>query len=340
MRLFIVLFFLVLGGVAMVVVPTKKEAMINGVSLVNPPREITPHQMGEVKRINAGWVAVIPYGFSHSGQPNVTFDHSRQWWGERTDGSCKLIEYAKSHNLKVMLKPHVWVRGEGWTGDYKLSTEEQWKQWEQDFSAYILNHAKVADSLKVELLCIGTEYRTPAKERPEFWRKMIREIRQVYSGKITYASNWDNYENIIWWDAVDYIGIDAYFPLVDGTHPSVKDIENGWKPVKTQLAAFSRKWNKPILFTEYGFQSVNGATGRHWEVDKSGENANHQLQADAYEATYRALIEESWFAGGFLWKWHFNAPNGRWRGTEWTPQNKPAEEVIARWYGKNLTCNP
>lgn len=336
MRLSIVLIFLAFGVAAMVVLPSYKREPINGVSLVNPPRVIGMEEMGEVKRINAGWVGVIPYGFSRSGEPQVTFDSERQWWGERTEGSCMLIEYAKSHNLKVMLKPHVWVRGEGWTGDFDLNSEDDWKVWEKDFSSYILNYVRVADSLNVEMLCIGTEYRQPAKERPAFWRELIKDIRKVYDGKITYASNWDNYENISWWDAVDYIGIDAYFPLAEGAHPTIAEIEEGWEPIKVELASFSAKWDKPILFTEYGFQSANGAAGKHWELDKSSENINEQLQADAYQATYQALMDENWFAGGFLWKWHFTYQGGgRWRGTEWTPQNKPAEKVIARWYGKN-----
>lgn len=335
MRLAAVLLLLAFGVVAMVTLPSRNEERINGVSLVNPPRAISEDQMGEVKRINADWVAVIPYGFSRSGQPQVTYDHNGQWWGERTDGTCKLIKYAQSHQLKVMLKPHVWVMGEGWTGDYDLSAETDWEIWEKDFSTYMINHARVADSLSVDLLCIGTEYRIPARERPDFWRNLIKDIRHVYKGKITYASNWDNFENITWWDAVDYIGIDAYFPLVEGKHPSIPEIEQGWEPVKTQLSQFSKQWKKPILFTEYGFQSANGAAGKHWELDKSSENVNEQVQADAYEATYRALMEESWFAGGFLWKWHFTSRHDRWRGTEWTPQNKPAEKVIAHWYGKN-----
>ncbi|MEP0987644.1 glycoside hydrolase family 113 [Ekhidna sp.] len=334
MRLYVLILFVILGLITMVFLPIEREPMINGVSLVNPPREIGPDKMGEVKRINADWVAVIPYGFSKSGSPEVSFDHSRQWWGEHTNGTSVLIQYAKSHQLKVMLKPHVWVSGEGWTGDYKLSSEQDWKKWENEFSTYIMNHARVADSLDVEILCIGTEYRIPARERPAFWKGLIKEVRSVYNGKITYAANWDNYENIDWWDAVDYIGIDAYFPLAEGDHPAIEEIERGWSPIKNKMQVLSQKWNKPILFTEYGFQSANGAAGRHWELDKSEENANPQLQADAYEATYRALMEEQWFAGGFLWKWHFNARYGNWRGTEWTPQNKPAERVIAHWYGK------
>lgn len=334
MRIVIILILLVFSGLAMVVLPEKSTPRIHGVSLVNPPRPIESATMGEVKRVNAQWVALIPYAFSRDGEPRVSFDHSRQWWGEHSDGNCTLIQYAHDQGLKVMVKPHVWAQGAGWVGDYALSTEADWKQWEADYTKYIMKHAVKADSMHVEMLCIGTEFRIPAKKRPEFWRSLIKQVREVYGGKITYASNWDNYENISWWDAADYIGIDAYFPLAEGNHPSIEQIKAGWGPIKKNLASFSKKWDKPILFTEYGFQSVNGATGRHWEVDKSEENMNLQLQADAYEATFQAFQDEGWWAGGFFWKWHFTTRHWGMRGTEWTPQEKPAEEVIARWYGK------
>ncbi|MEO1256689.1 MAG: hypothetical protein AAFY41_17640, partial [Bacteroidota bacterium] len=198
----------------------------------------------------------------------------------------------------------------------------------------ILNHAVKADSMNAEILCIGTEYRIPSRDRPEFWRNLIQKVREVYSGKITYAANWDNYEYITWWDAVDYIGIDAYFPLVAGDQPSMGEIKAGWDPIKEKLASFSSKWKKKILFTEYGFQSVNGAAGKHWEVNKIKENENMKLQADAYEATFQALTGEDWWIGGFFWKWHVTTKTGDWANLEWTPQGKPAENVIASWYGK------
>ncbi len=327
--------FVLLAVSAKMLVSSESETKINGVSLVSPPREISSDKLGELKRVNADWVAVIPYGFSRSGQPSVTYDHVRQWWGERTEGSCELIKFAKANGLKVMLKPHVWVMGEGWTGDYKLESEEDWKRWEQDFSKYIFNYVKVADSLNVEMLCIGTEYRTPAKERPTFWRSLIKEIRKNYSGKVTYASNWDNYMNISWWDELDFIGIDSYFPLAEGENPSLEEIKAGWWPLKAELESFSKKWGKPILFTEYGYQSVKGGAGKHWEVDKSIENANMEVQSNAYEATFQTLWDESWFAGGFLWKWHLTTRGAERNKTRFTPQGKPAEKIIAKWYGKS-----
>jgi len=335
MRLLVISCVLIIGISSLISLPTKSKDKINGVSLVSPPRQIEPDKLDDLKKVNAGWVAVIPYGFSQSGQASVTFDHDRQWWGERTEGIRELIGFAKDKGLKIMLKPHVWVRGEGWTGDYKLSTEEDWIIWERDFSRYILNHAEVANSLDVEMLCIGTEYRTPARERPEFWRGLIKEVRKRYSGKITYASNWDNYMNISWWDAVDYIGIDSYFPLAEGDSPTVEKMKEGWVPLKKKLEAFSRKWDKSILFTEYGFQSVKGGAGRHWEVDKAIENADMEVQSKAYEATFQSLWNESWFAGGFLWKWHLTTRGAERNITRFTPQGKPAEDVIAKWYRKS-----
>ncbi len=335
MRLFVAAFCLLAIASALIIIPVKPVDKINGVSLVSPPRVVPAEKISEVKRINAEWVAVIPYGFSRPGQGRVTYDHDRQWWGERTEGTCELITFSKENGLKVMLKPHVWVLGEGWTGDYTLPNEEQWKTWERDFSSYILNHARVADSLGVEMLCIGTEYRTPAKERPEFWIDLIRKIKKIYSGKITYASNWDNYMNITWWDHVDYIGIDSYFPLAEGDRPSLAEIKQGWIPLKSELELFSKKWDKPILFTEYGFQSVKGGAGKHWEVDKAIENADMEVQSRAYEATFESLWNEPWFAGGFLWKWHLTTRGAERNQTRFTPQGKPAETVIAKWYGKS-----
>ncbi len=313
----------------------KNTPKMNGASLVNPRNEISQSQMAELKNVNADWVAVIPYAFARAGEPSVSFNHERQWWGERTDGTAVLIRMAQENGMKVMLKPHVWVRGEGWAGDFTLDQEEDWKVWERDFSRYILHFAKLADSLDVELFCLGTEYRIPAKDRPKFWRQLISEIRNIYDGKITYASNWDNYMKITWWDAVDYIGIDAYFPLIENLNPTTDQLVRAWKPIVNELESFSGKWEKPILFTEYGFQSMDGAAGRHWEIQRDSAVVNHQLQADAYEATFQTFMDQSWYAGGFFWKWYFFQRSGERYATDWTPQNKMAEKVIAKWYGLN-----
>lgn len=334
-RLFIVVLiisaFVAIG--LTVFVSNDTSSRIDGVSLVAPPNPIDAFNLKSVELANAGWVAVIPYAFSRPNTPDVNFNYERQWWGEKPEGATKTIQMAQSLNLKVMLKPHVWVRGQGWAGDFDLDTEEDWQHWEKNYSKYILSFAEIAEDLNVELFCIGTELRIAAKERPEYWSKLIREIRSIYHGKITYAANWDNYQNIQFWDELDYIGIDAYFPLSDAQSPTVKEIKEGWQNPLDEIEHFNTSFNKPVLFTEFGFQSIDYNASGHWKYKQDTLNVNLDAQAHAYEGTYLALEERKWFAGGFLWKWHtWHDKYGGPACKRFTPQNKPAQHVIARWY--------
>ena len=182
---------------------------MNGVSFVAPPNEFTENPFSSIVKINANWVAIMPYAFTKGNTPEVLFDNERQWWGEKTNGTIKTIELAKQKNLQILLKPHVWVRGQGWTGDFVLNTDDEWEKWEMAYTSYILNHARIADSMNVEAFCIGLEFKNVVKDRPEFWSDLIKKIRAIYNGKLTYASNWDNYQNVTFWDKLDFIGIDA-----------------------------------------------------------------------------------------------------------------------------------
>lgn len=304
---------------------------IDGVSLVSPRAEVEAEDLHSLKNIGAGWVAIIPYGFSRANQTEVHYDSEWQWISERPKGTARMITLAHKQGLKVMLKPHVWY-GQEWIGTFELTSEEDWQTWEASYREYVLAFAQIADSLGVELFCIGTEYKQAVKARPEFWAELITEVRKSYTGPLTYAANWDNYQHIPFWEKLDYIGIDAYFPLVHAANPDLATIRNGWSAEKVRLKKFSQKYRKPILFTEYGYQSVNGAAGNHWEASSEPDQQNPTLQAKAYEALYLEFWREPWFAGGFLWKWFLKNESRENYETGFTPQSKTAESVIRKWY--------
>lgn len=313
---------------------------INGVNLVASSRPINAEALQPLQNINAGWIAVSPYAFARAGRPDLRFNLPRQWWGERKEGVSATVKHARALNLKVMLKPHVWVRGQGWAGDFELSSEADWKKWEDQYRDYILSFARLADSLQVEMFCIGTEYRKAVRQRPDFWIHLIKEIRQVYNGKLTYAANWDNYTHIPFWDALDFIGIDAYFPLSDRQTPKVTHLKEKWQPIKEELHAYAGQNNKPIVFTEFGYRSVDFTADRHWEYERNDRALNLQAQADAYRALFETFWNEPWFAGGFLWKWFPGQTGPRGSGDRrFTPQNKPAEEIIRKWYSRDFEMN-
>ena len=240
------------------------------------------------------------------------------------------------NGLKVMLKPHVWMRGQ-WIGELDMQTEEEWKVWEKSYSEYILTYSRLADSLNADLFCVGTELKIAAVKRPEYWKGLIRAVREIYSGPLTYASNWDNYQAITFWEELDYIGIDAYFPLTFAEDPTAADINKGWEPIKREMKKLSRSVGRPVLLTEYGYQSIKGAAGNHWEVSRNRDDVDLALQARAYECLYQCLWKEDWVSGGFLWKWHFREGVGGESDINFTPQRKPVEAVISKWYGSHLT---
>lgn len=307
---------------------------MNGVSFVSPPKKFPSAYLLAVKKVNANWVAVSPFGFSKAAKPSVTYNSRFQWWGETSAGAATIIEYAQQANLKVLLKPQVWMMG-SWVGSFELKNEEDWQQWEKDYEAFILTFAKVAAAENVAAFCVGTEYKIAAIQRENFWRELICKVRDIYDGPLTYASNWDNYQNIPFWDALDFIGVDAYFPLENASTPNLKVLLKNWKPIKKQLANCAKKHQKQLVFTEYGYMSCDFTAWRNWEneADRNGVDLNLTAQSIAFEALYQTLWKEPWFGGGFIWKWYHDYEKaGGQNDKDYTPQNKPVEKVISKWY--------
>lgn len=308
---------------------------INGVNFVAPSDSIGAAAMQPIRKVNANWVTLMPFAFGRSGSANLRYNLSRQWWGERKEGVRWTIKYAHELGLKVMIKPHVWVMGGGWRGNFKLRDEKEWQKWEQEYHQFIMGYAQIADSLDADLFCLGTELRISVRQRPTFWKQLIQDVRKVYNGRITYAANWDNYRQVSFWDELDYIGIDAYFSLSSKAGPPTSLLKKKWQPIKRKLGKFAQNHNKRILFTEFGYRSVNYTADGHWKYNRQERSVNMQAQADSYHALFETFWNEPWFAGGFLWKWHDNHPKrGGSDNTRYTPQNKPAEKVVRDWYGR------
>lgn len=308
----------------------------NGVSLVASRSKITSEDIKPILDVNANAVAVMPFAFLESLEsPNLKFNLREQWYGERLEGTREAIQILHQDSLKVMLKPQIWIwRGE-FTGEINMDSEEDWQQFEKNYKEFILLFAVLAAEEKVEIFSLGTELFNFVKERPEFWRELIAEIRNIYGGKLTYAENWDKIENVSFWGELDYIGVDAYFPISDEKSPGLEELKEGWGTHKQQLENLSEKYGKPVIFTEYGYRNIDFAAKHPWDSSRDLKGINNKNQEIALQALYEEVWKAKWFAGGFLWKWHHAHENsGGAENSQFTPQNKPAEEVVKQYYGK------
>jgi len=243
---------------------------INGISFVASRDKATQENVEPVINVGANYAAVMPFGFIRAlDNPTVIFNTDRQWYGERREGAKDYINLLQSNNIKVMLKPQLWIwRGE-YTGYLKMETEENWKTLEASYSKFILEYAQLA-------------------------------------------------------------------PLSEMKTPTVQSIIDGWRWWKGELSAFSKLHDKKILFTEWGYRSVDFTAKEPWASDHSVTTVNLEAQTNTIKATFEAVWNEDWFAGGFVWKWFIHhSESGGSNNNRVTPQNKPAEAVIKEYYDKN-----
>ncbi|EMR03143.1 glycoside hydrolase family 113 [Cesiribacter andamanensis] len=304
---------------------------MKGVSLVAPSQPMDSEPLQELQQLGVEWVSLMPYAFARPGDTVLHFNVERQWWGERDEGIIESVRLVREAGMQIMLKPHIWLQG-GFHGDIQYESEEEWLAWERAYTGYILHFARLADSLQLPLYCIGTELKQHTRQRPHYWQQLIDAVREVYGGQLTYADNWDSYGEFPHWDRLDYIGIDAYFPLSQADQPSLQALSAHWQPHLDAIGTLASQQQKPVLFTEWGYRSVGGASREPWRSDTTGP-ADLQAQATAYKAFFQTAWPQKWLAGAFLWKWYPQLPRRHHRlQTDYTPQGKPAQEVVREYY--------
>ena len=237
----------------------------------------------------------------------------------------KLAKYIRGHGMRLVFKPHVDVVSGDWRGDID---PENKAEWFKSYAKFIVHYAKMAEDCNADMLVFATELKSMVgKNKEENWKKIINKVRSVYSGKLTYAANWDNYKEVCFWNSLDLIGIDAYFPLSEKKDPSMSDLMKGWAKWVGEVSRFQKKMNKDITFTEIGYRSTDFAAKAPSEFMKD-RAVNQKLQMLCYKSVLLAFKKKSWFKGMFFWRWSPKMDEGGANNTGFTPQHKMAEKVF------------
>ncbi len=299
----------------------------------------------QLKKLGVTHITLVQFGFqSSSASTEIRMNPDARWYSESDIGVRELSLKADSLGLHIILKPHLWLGGYNVNGQSRNEIgyieEDKWAAWESDYTALLMHYAHLSQEIGASILVIGTELARSAHERPQYWRTMIKQVRSVYDGELTYAANWwEEYEDIQFWDLLDYIGVQAYFELSDQPNPSETLLAEGWDPHKKMLSDLSARINRPILFTELGYRNVEDAAAQPWRWPTRDElyttALNNQLQARLFAAFFNEFWNEPWFSGVIIWKWHGDLERRRTANTGFTPQGKPSENIIRHWYTSN-----
>jgi len=326
-----------------------KKDKIRGVCWEGTRMNIEGKHMESLVSHHVNWISQTPFGWQDGHQnPEINFQRNRSSSEERENRLANTAQVAREKGIKTLLKPHIWLTNANgkWRSDINMNSEEEWDSWFDHYETFILHYARLAEQYDFEGLCIGTELYITTSQHEQKWRNIIAKIRKVYSGQLTYAANfYKEYEEIQFWDALDYIGIQAYFPLSNQENPSLKELKKGWIPHRRKLKKLHDKWQKQIVFTEIGYRSAKDAAIRPWEWEKRGDIDESEIsiptQAVCYEAMFKTFWKEDWLSGVYIWKWTpenygIEIQTRRRRKSSplsFTPKVE-AQKVVKKWYKK------
>lgn len=289
-----------------------------------------PAHLAHFEATGVEWLQLMT--FAH--QPDVQQPAIRTG---RSKWPSAFIKAARAKGMKILVKPHVWSRqfydgSKRWRGSIVMQTEADRVAWFAEYERFIVDQARRAAADGVEMFSIGLEYVAMTRGNDAEWRRIIKAVRAVYPGKLTYAADY-NHEagHIGWWDALDVIGINGYFKLAEGESPQSPALVLGVIPHFAHCGILARKFDKPIVFTEIGFPSVTTAAIRPWQWPSGGETPDPLLQARLFETVLQACSHASWCGGMYWWK-YYELPEKTPKAVDYTPKNKPAEAVLRRWY--------
>jgi hypothetical protein len=277
--------------------------------------------LDELATLGVRDVALNPFAYTPTlGSADI------RWGGDPTltdDDLRRQVAQAQARGMRVMMKPHLWS-GSFWTGAGNPDIAvDGWEAWFDAWTRYVLHHAALAQETGCDRLCVGLEFTKATAANPGAWAEVARACRGVFKGTLCYGANWyEEYSVFADWDALDCVGIDAYFPLTGRT---VEELERAWDGHFDTIA--HAVGGRRVVFPEAGYRAIAGATDKPWEETSGAPDP--ELQARAYEALLRAGSRRPWFEGVYWWKW-FTAAGP---DVDSFVPGEPARAVLRAWFG-------
>jgi hypothetical protein len=305
--------------------------------VIQPEKEVVlPSHFQELKGTGANMVVLTPYALTSNLIPRVEWNTDWQWVGEKDTGVIAAVMNAKAEGFQCAIKPQLSMEGPGSVSELEMLGPNDWKVWWGDYTAFILHYAHIADSLDVLCFVIGDELTSSFIPLRNEWSLLIDSIRGFYDGQLTYAASSDAYTAVPFWSELDLIGINAHYRCDSSETPDSRVLEACFTEERDQLADYSKRLNRPVLFTDFGFRSVDHTA---WESDAM-PSIQHELflhtnplgQVHAFRSFFKVFWTQEWVKGGWIFKWEPRLPVFATTGNGYTPQGKAALDVIKAWF--------
>jgi hypothetical protein len=313
------------------VVPLSEKPFQRGVvytswmadELSSPASDI---MLTHIKESGYDTVSIMIPAYQDTIQSDVIFTNDREGGDTPT---LEALEHAVTTchklGLRVLIKPHIDPR----TDEPRINIMPS-EAWFDSMEKFVLRYAYFSQQNDVEMFSIGTELEaTTFSAWAHRWDQLIDKVEQVYDGELTYSANWTEYKEVPFWDRMDYIGLDAYFPLTNEKEPSMEQLVQAWEGHADEIEQWREEkglTDKPVILTEIGYPSADGANIQPWVAISDQED--QEEQARCLDATFTVLSKRPWFEGYYIWQYF---PQDRWSPLGFTVKGKKAEDVLQKW---------
>jgi hypothetical protein len=249
----------------------------------------------------------------------------------------KILQEARKLNLRVIFMPTVLLsrpRGSEWRG---VINPPDWDDWWRQYRDVVKYFADIARQGGVEIFMVGSELVSTEKNLAE-WQLTIDTARAHLPGvKLGYSANWDHYEPIKFWDKLDTVAMTSYYTLAEHHNPSIDEIVKHWKPIYQQIMGWQHTIKKPLILTEVGWCSQEGAGTAPWNYyqNQKATPGGMEEQRRLYEAFLKVWDNTPGLAGVVWWEW--TSDKGGPSDFGYTPRDKPAEKILRDWFSHGKT---
>ena len=292
--------------------------------------------LDEAVRLGATWVSLTPFGRAWDLRATSIDSTFELPLVENQRGLMRAVKQAHARGLKVLLVPHLWVESGEWRAEIDPQTDEGWRRFAESYRAFVLGWARFAKSARVDMLAAGVELRSwlTTTRAPSFM-PILREIRAAYPGLVTYAANWDDVDQTVILNELDVIGINAFYPLTEKQNASDSELVSGGLEVARKVAELAERWQKPVMFNEFGYTARSDPALRPWEWPDhmSDVRVDARAQAAAYRGLLAGMLQSRELVGAFVWRLYAD-PDDLSQEAEWgfSPRGRQAELYLRDAY--------
>lgn len=299
--------------------------------------------LDELARMGTNWISITPFGRLWSLDSTTILMDFEAPYPDNREAVRVMVQQAHARGMKVMIIPHLWVETGGWRGEIDPGSPERWAEYQESYRRFVTAWARDAAMAGADAFSIGVECKSWSGRFGGYWTDLVGEVRSIFPGLLTYSANWDEVEDVIFWDQLDLIGINAFYPLADHSAATYPEYVAGARAIVPELEELVEVLQMPVLFVEVGYTTRRDAAVEPWLWPDGMENVvvDEAEQARALAAMFEAFLPEEWFAGFLVWRYYANIDDVSQEAIwGFSPHAKQAEELLEDVFSYRWGADP